>query len=160
MDSQYKSLAQRIMEPTIIDVKKPYQQFQYPTRVPYNTELNYFSNNPNVGGMATLDNYVIINPYSQLNDSQKKAIKQNESARLYLRQYGNNYPRFDLTPSQNNYFNNNLHYSTSPTDIRDTILGRLLSGDNSAQLPTAKQWGVANKLRNDMQNMNISTRYY
>ena len=101
--------------------------FGYKERSPYPSEMNYFKQNPRVGGMATEDNKITLNPYSGLTRQQNDAIKRNEAIRLYLRENGNNYPQFLLTPEQNNYFNNNLNYSHNPVDIQHTILGRDLS---------------------------------
>ena len=41
----------------------------------YPGEDKYFKENPNVGGMMTEDNRVIINPYSKLTDKEKAIIK-------------------------------------------------------------------------------------
>ena len=68
---------------------------------------------------------------------------------LFLRL--NNYPQFSLTPEQNNYFNNNLNYSQNPIDVQHTILGRILTGDSSAQNITPQQQDVANQVHLDMQ---------
>ena len=125
--------------------------FGYKERSPYPSEMNYFKQNPLVGGMATEDNKITLNPYSGLTRQQNNAIKQNEATRLYLRENGNNYPQFSLTPEQNNYFNNNLNYSQNPVDIQHTILGRILSGDSSAQNITPQQQDVANQVHLDMQ---------
>lgn len=125
--------------------------FGYKERSPYPSEMNYFKQNPLVGGMATEDNKITLNPYSGLTRQQKNAIKQNEATRLYLRENANNYPQFSLTPEQNNYFNNNLNYSQNPVDIQHTILGRILSGDSSAQNITPQQQDVANQVHLDMQ---------
>ena len=125
--------------------------FGYQERSPYPSEMNYFKQNPLVGGMATEDNKITLNPYSGLTRQQNNAIKQNEATRLYLRENGNNYPQFSLTPEQNNYFNNNLNYSQNPVDVQHTILGRILSGDSSAQNITPQQQDVANQVHLDMQ---------
>ena len=125
--------------------------FGYKERSPYPSEMNYFKQNPLVGGMATEDNKITLNPYSGLTRQQNNAIKQNEATRLYLRENGNNYPQFSLTPEQNNYFNNNLNYSQNPVDVQHTILGRILSGDSSAQNITPQQQDVANQVHLDMQ---------
>ena len=125
--------------------------FGYKERSPYPSEMNYFKENPRVGGMATEDNKIILNPYSGLTRQQNDAIKRNEAIRLYLRENGNNYPQFSLTPEQNNYFNNNLNYSQNPVDVQHTILGRILSGDSSAQNITPQQQDVANQVHLDMQ---------
>ena len=53
--------------------------FGYKERSPYPSEMNYFKQNPLVGGMATEDNKIILNPYSGLTRQQNNAIKQNET---------------------------------------------------------------------------------
>ena len=51
-------------------------------REPYASELDYFKKNPSVSGMATEDNKVILNPYSNLKPEEYKAVVINETARL------------------------------------------------------------------------------
>lgn len=54
-------------------------------RTPYQSELDYFKANPTVAGMATEDNRVIINPYSNLTKDEKNSVFQNEKARIIMR---------------------------------------------------------------------------
>jgi hypothetical protein len=95
-------------------------------RDPYKSELDYFKKNLNVGGMAAEDDMVIINPYSKLNEAEKKQVSLNEAARIYMRK--NTAPSFDITEQQKEAFKN---YG-SEDDIRSTIASRILSGDKSA----------------------------
>ena len=123
--------------------------YSYPKREPYSSELEFLKTNPNVGGMATEDNKVIINPYSPLSDEQKQGIIINEVARLAMRN-GYERPTFELTPEQQEYFNtmnNGKPYSTDEQDIRETIIGRILSGDDSAGNVTPEQKKYAEELQ-------------
>ena len=115
----------------------------------YPGEDEFFKANPNVGGMAAEDQSVIINPYSTLTDEEKQGIKINETARLAMRG-GYKRPTFELTPEQQEYFNtmnNGKPYSTDEQDIRETIIGRILSGDDSAGNVTPEQKKYADELQ-------------
>ena len=124
--------------------------YSYPLRDKlYSGEDEYFKANPNVGGMAAEDNQVIINPYSPLSDEEKEAVRMNEVARLAMRN-GYERPTFELTPEQQEYFNtmnNGKPYSTDEQDIRETIIGRILSGDDSAGNVTPEQKKYAEELQ-------------
>ena len=130
-----------------IPIKKTYS---YPERKKlYPSEDKFFKENPYVGGMAAADNSVIINPYSPLSDEVKDLIKVNETARLAMR---NGYPKptFDLTPEQKKFFStiqDGKPYSEDLQDIRETIVGRILSGDPSAGNVTPEQKKYAEGLR-------------
>ena len=118
--------------------------YSYPLRDKlYPGEDEYFKANPNVGGMAAEDNQVIINPYSPLSDEEKEAVRMNEVARLAMRN-GYKRPTFDLTPEQQESFKD---YSTDEQDIRETIIGRILSGDPSAKNVTPEQKKYAEELQ-------------
>ncbi len=110
-----------------------------PLRNPYESELKYFKENPTVAGMATEDNKIIINPYSSLKDSEKEAVKINEAARVHMRSKDIPPPSFDLTPKQSNAFS-----SYGPLiNQKQTIIGRILSGDPSALDFTPEQKAYA-----------------
>lgn len=111
-------------------------------REPNKTELKYFEKNPTVGGMAAEDGKIIINPYSNLNDGEKHAIRINEFTRLHLR---DNPVDFTVTPQQAETFKN---YG-SPQDIQHTILGRIISGDPSS-MATPEQQLIGNQLMKSM----------
>lgn len=118
--------------------------YSYPLRDKlYPGEDEYFKAHPEVGGMAAEDNQVIINPYSSLTDEEKQGIIINESARLAMRN-GYRRPTFDLTPEQKEAFKD---YSTDEQDIRETIIGRILSGDTSAKNVTLEQKKYAEELQ-------------
>jgi hypothetical protein len=118
--------------------------YSYPLRDKlYPGEDEYFKANPHVRGMAAEDNKVIINPYSGLTDQQKQGIIINESARLAMRN-GYERPTFELTPEQKEAFKD---YSADEQDQRETIIGRILSGDSSAGNVTPEQKKYAEELQ-------------
>ena len=110
-------------------------------RKPYQSELDYFKKNPNVGGMATEDGAYIMNPFSSLSQNEKEAVVLNEKARVFMRS-GAARPSFEITPEQRKKFRN---YSKDDQDIRETIAARILSGDPSAGKPTTEQVEWVNK---------------
>ena len=112
----------------------------------YDGEDAYFKTNPHVGGMAAEDDTVILNPYSKLSKEEKEAIVQNEKARLTMR---NGYPRpnFDLTEEQAKAFGN---YSPDIQDQKETVVGRILSGDPSQGEITKQQKQYAEELKRFM----------
>ena len=112
-------------------------------RNPTKSELEYFRQNPTVSGMATEDDRVILNPFSNLNESQQQAVYLNELTRLFLRKRGT--PQFDVTDQQAEAFSG---YGTEE-DIRATILGRIVSGDPSA-LSTPTQRKIASDIFSQM----------
>jgi hypothetical protein len=116
-------------------------------RKPEDSELEYFKNNPNVTGMATEDNRVILNPYSKLTDKEKEAVALNEAARIKMRTDKSLAPNFELTPSQAEFLNSNTYKQASDADRKATIAARILSGDPSAGTPTEEQTQFVNKLR-------------
>jgi hypothetical protein len=110
-------------------------------RMPYPGEMSFFKKRPDVGGMATEDNHVIINPFSSLSEDEKDSIRQNETARVFMRNNPDFRPNFEITPQQNAFFStvqNGQPYGT-PQDIRETITARTITGDPSAGQPTASQ---------------------
>jgi hypothetical protein len=129
----------------------------YPVREKlYPGEDKFFKENPNVGGMAAEDQSVILNPYSSLNDKEKQAIITNETARLAMRG-GYERPTFELTPEQKQSFKN---YSSNIQDQRETIVGRILSGDPSAGNVTPEQKKYAEGLRGVMNINNKPSESY
>lgn len=108
-------------------------------REPSASELDFFKKNPNVGGMAAEDDKVIINPFSELSEDEKKSVAFNESARIYMRR--NHAPTFDITPEQKAAFKK---YG-SEEDIKSTIAARILSGDPSAGNVTEEQIKYVNR---------------
>ena len=121
-------------------------------REPYSQELEFFKSKPEIGGMVTEDQKIILNPHSTLSSKEKELVKQNELARLIMMKKG--VPEFDVTPEQQKYFstiNQGQPYG-SAEHIRGTILGRIVSGDDSAQNITPQQIQYANKLKTAIQH--------
>lgn len=110
-------------------------------RPTYPSERAYFGKHKHVGGMAAEDGKVILNPFSSLGATERRAVFMNELARLFLRAR----PGFSppLSPEQQTKFGT---YG-APQDMRDTVLARVLSGDPSAGRPTFMQANKANALR-------------
>jgi hypothetical protein len=113
-------------------------------REPYPSEVEYFRQNPKTAGMATKDNRIILNPFSQMDGVQKASVIRNESARLLMRNDKRHTPVFSLTDEQKKTFSS---YPGSTQDRRETIIGRLVSGDPSAGTPTAAQSHYAKRVR-------------
>jgi hypothetical protein len=125
------------------------QEERFSVRQPYESELEFFEKNPGVSGMATEDNRVILNPYSDLSEQEREAVVLNERARLAIRNGAVEPPNFVLTPEQMAYFsriNNGRPYG-NPQDIKETLAARILSGDPSAQKPTRAQLEYVDQLR-------------
>jgi hypothetical protein len=122
--------------------------YSYPEREPYPSELEFLKDRTDVGGMATEDNYVIINPHSPLSDEQKRHVAKLEQARLAMRN-GYERPTFPITPKQQEYFNTmnkGKPYSDDLQDIKETIASRIIVGDETAQDITPEQEEYAYKL--------------
>ncbi len=114
----------------------------------YDSEHAYFKENPHVGGMATEDNKVVINPYSKLTDKEKDAVRLNEASRIFLRTAG--VPKFKLGEDQEKFLNSNEYAKASDDDRRATILARHLSGDPSAGAMTPEQEAHVKWLRTSL----------
>jgi hypothetical protein len=122
-------------------------------REPTESELVFFKQRPDVGGMMTQEDFMVTtNPYSTLNPDEKKQILRNELARVVM--HRTKVPEFALTPEQEVQFskiNQGKPYG-SPEDTRATILARILTGDQSAMKPTNDQIKYANFLKEAVDN--------
>jgi len=114
------------------------------TREPYKGELSYFKNNPNVAGMATEDNKIILNPFSKNSPEEQQAVAKNEAIRLFMKVL-NVAPEFELTKDQKEFFKNTA-YAKDPMNARRTILARILTNDPSAGFLTKEQEEAAKAL--------------
>jgi len=97
-------------------------------RQPYISELGYFAANPNVAGMMTEDQRVILQPgmpYGQAN-----AVYKNELARLLMQDYQ---PKSRLTDQQKQFFTG-TPYERQPANALLSVFARGLTGDPSANL--------------------------
>jgi hypothetical protein len=107
------------------------------TRPLYQGEDMYFKSNPQVGGMASEDNYVLLNPYSTLSDKEKEAVRVNEAARLYMNAMG--VPNVSLTREQQGNLAGTTYSNADPMYQQATTLARILSQDPSSGIPTMQQ---------------------
>ena len=119
-------------------------------RKPYQNELDYFLKNKNVGGMATQDNKVILNPYAKLKPEEFQSVAANESARLVMKQDESMRPDFALTPEQIGFLDSTTYKQANQLDRNATIAARILSGDPSAGKPTQEQLDFVEKLKQQM----------
>jgi hypothetical protein len=120
-------------------------------RKPYASELKYFKKNTNVAGMATEDNRVILNPYSNLNPDQYQSVAVNEASRIMMRQPEFK-PDFELTNQQKNFLDTTTYRNATEDERRATIAARILSGDSSAGVATSEQNMFVDRLKSAFQN--------
>lgn len=99
-------------------------------------EDKFFRSNPTVSGMAADDNRVILNPYSNLSEGEKRAVVLNEYARIVMRMRDMDAP--EVTAAQRETFDG-TPYGSDDTALRRTIIARILSGDPSAGAETDEQ---------------------
>ena len=93
-------------------------------------EDKFFKNRPDVAGMAAEDDTIILNPYSKLSKKQLGAVALNEALRLKMKK-DNFTPNIDVTDQQKDFFKGS-EYENNPQAMRQTIFGRIYSGDPSA----------------------------
>lgn len=124
-------------------------------REPYQSEDSYFRQSPHVGGMATEDGRVVLNPHSPLNAQERQAVGANEVARLSMRNMPT--PPPPITPTQQSFLNTvdngNPYAGGDPTSQWQTIIGRLLSDDPSAGDVTQEQRDYASKVKATSPNL-------
>ena len=124
--------------------------YGYETRISYSSESAYFKENPNVGGMATSDNRIVLNPYSKLNKKQLQSVAQNEAIRLWLRD-NNVDPKFNVTPMQVESFRGTEYEKPENLlHLKHTLISRYLSGDPSSGELTEMQKEWAEWIRNQL----------
>lgn len=134
------------------------------TRQPYEGELKYFQTNPTVAGMATEDNKIILNPYSQNSPEEQQAVARNEAIRLFLKEMEYT-PSFDLTKQQQSFFKGS-EYEKNPEEAKKSIIARILSGDPSVGKASAQQSKEAASISNQImqflnkKNENSTTPFY
>lgn len=112
--------------------------YGYPIREPSDDELNYFRLNTHIGGYASDDNNIVINPFTQLTDDERSLVAKNEAVRLWLRE-NKIEPTFNITKEQEESFFDTEYGGAEPVHIKHTILGRIISGDPSAGKITKEQ---------------------
>lgn len=96
-------------------------------RSPYVSELQYFAQNPNVAGMKTEDQRVILRP--DLFGRSRDAVLKNEYARLLMQDYK---PKSLLTDQQHGFFRG-TPYQHDPDNAMRSVFARLLTGDPSVR---------------------------
>lgn len=107
---------------------------------PSKEELEFFKKKPDVSGMATDDGYVVLNPYSKVQN--KEAVVLNESVRLLIAKNKWKFG-FQLTLEQKKAF---AGYG-SEDNIKHTIIARIVSGDSTAGNMTDEQKKIAMQIR-------------
>ena len=115
-------------------------------REPFEGEINYFKQNPNVAGMATDDNKVILNPFSNLKENEYQAVAMNEAARIVMRNPKYR-PDFELTEQQIRFLDSTTYRNASEDDRKATIAARIVSGDPSGGVPTSEQSVFINDIK-------------
>jgi hypothetical protein len=116
------------------------------------SEDAFFKKRPEVGGMMTDDNKIILNPYSKLKPNELQGVAQNEALRLLMKLKKIN-PEFELTDEQVKFFKGS-EYENSPEEAKKSILARILTGDPSAQSPSEEQLKSAEELKNYINTLN------
>ena len=102
-------------------------------------------------GMAGEDGRIVLNPESGLSGVERAAVARNEAARLYLREIGGA-PGFGITPEQEVRFMGTPYGPRGAgQDLRDTIIGRAVSGDPSSGKLTAIQELIGHLVRGQLE---------
>lgn len=114
-------------------------------RDPYQGELSYFKNRPEVAGMMTEDNKITLNPYSKNTPEQQQQVAKNEAIRLFLKLKKIS-PEFDLTSDQKDFFKNS-EYANNLEEAKKSIVARILTNDSSMQEPSKEQIDFANSIK-------------
>jgi len=120
-------------------------QFGVEQREPYPSEVEFFKSDPNIAGMATFDDRVILSPFFEGSDVERQSVLNNERARVFMRTRGIR-PGFKVSRDQADRFQD---YG-SLRDIRETIAARIFSDDPSAGSPTKDQQKFVTRLRREM----------
>lgn len=122
-------------------------------RGPTQSESQFFETRPEISGMASEDNAIVLNPFSQLNPAERRAVAINEATRLFLRSTKEPLD-FDITREQQSFFDNfkqrGIPGETSGRDVRATIIGRIISGDPSVGKATPEQIEAAERIKKMM----------
>jgi hypothetical protein len=121
------------------------------TRDPEEGELEFFKKRPEVAGMATEDNKIILNPYSKNTAEEQQAVAKNEAFRLFMKMQ-ELVPSFELTKEQQEFFKD-TEYEKDTAAAKQTILARILSGDPSAKNATPEQLKEAKQLEQEIMKL-------
>ncbi len=97
-------------------------------RTPFVSEQAYFASAPNVAGMMTEDQKVILRP--ELQGQARDSVKRNEIIRLMLQKY---MPTSQLNPAQQQMFQGTPYQNDQQNAMR-SVFARGASGDPSANM--------------------------
>jgi hypothetical protein len=137
-----------------VNALAPQPDLSHLMREPYPGELEYFRKSPHVGGMATEDGRIILNPYSPLQPHEKASVVQNEAARLAM--HGMAQPPM-MNKQQSGYLatadGGKPYGGGNDRAQRETIIGRALSGDPSAGQLSPEQTAYAAEVARRIRTM-------
>jgi len=136
----------------------------YPVVPPDEQSLKYFKDNPNVSGWAyggglndsnaSDPRVVMLNPYSSLTKEQQGYVVDNERLRHFMSEKQYN-PSFKPTAQQLSSFNNTEYGKPeNEKSLKQTLIARIITGDQSAGNVTDEQSKEANKVMSDYQKEN------
>jgi len=136
---------------------------KYPVVQPDPDTNKWFKANPNVSGMAmgaglndTSPNdprTVMVNPYSGLSEEGKKGLILNERLRHYMAE-SDYEPEFEPTPAQIKFFEGEEYGKPENRKyLKQTLVARILTGDESAGDVTPEQVSAAEKLMKNFQSV-------
>jgi hypothetical protein len=117
----------------------------YPERQATESEKAFFKRQPEVAGYAAPDNRVVLNPFLQRTDQQKAAVIQNERIRHFLMQNPQQFT-FQFAPHQSKWATGN-EYRKSPASFQQSIIARILTGDDSLAPYSPEQLEAAKKVQ-------------
>lgn len=151
-----------VYAPEVLDAAEATQKAnraRYPVGNAVGEDLEYFRQNPGVTGMAIgaglnespkdAPRTVVLNPFaknpdgSPMTDQQKSAVVMNESLRHFMDE---NKPRlaFEPTPEQVKFFAGTEYGKPENRErLKETIIARILTGDESAGKVTPEQEAAA-----------------
>ena len=124
----------------------------YPIVEPDEDLLKWFKENPQTTGMqwgagkndssTDTPRSIVLNPFSKLSNEQQMAVAKNEAIRNFIDEK-NIIPKFNLTPEQEKAFAGTQYGKIQDkTPLKQSVLARILTGDESAGTitPMQKKW--------------------
>ena len=103
---------------------------RYKERQPYESESQWFADNPDVSGMASEDGAVVLNPHLNMSPGGAVRTKRNESVRLLMDDVGYS-AKSGLTDDQKALSSGMGAYGSDEDALKKTILARILADDES-----------------------------
>jgi hypothetical protein len=126
--------------------------FGYPIVEPDEGLLKWFKENPQTTGMQwgagkndsskDVPRSIVLNPFSKLSNEEQMAVAKNEAIRNFIDEK-NIIPKFNLTPEQEKAFAGTQYGKIQDkTPLKQSVLARILTGDESAGTitPMQKRW--------------------